>query len=326
VTPTRIGKRFLLVILVLGRGEALGIGPDNQTLNPTLDGVVRVLFDNNLGGGVGEFVGTGSLIDNRNVNGQGWLCVLTADHVVSSDDTPSGATVKSPGIALGNSNNTTGNSAYLPAGPVFRRGPTGRVDIALLGVNYGPFSAGYTPLVRKLVAANNFSQYFSAIGYGEEGQVVAGGFQAQHRNGTQRYLNEHADFVSNYSSLGYLYNAARWRTNDPNDPMVTVKGTGATFGGDSGAPYFSNTQMHDESNDIYYLTNDQFAVHTASDRGPDFKPFGTMNYGVALDDADLQWIHDSCMAVPEPAAGTILIVLMIRLIAHRRRAYSRHDF
>jgi hypothetical protein len=208
----------------------------------------------------------------------------------------------------------------MKAGPVFRWGPTGRVDIAVLGINYGAFNPGYSPLVRNLVAANDFSQYFSAVGYGDEGKLVAGGFEAQNRYGTQRYLNEHADFIFNLSVFGYLYDAARWHTNDPNDPFVTVRGTGATFKGDSGGPYFSSMQEHDESNDIFYFTNDEFAVHTTSEGGPDFKSFGTTNYGVALDDADLIWIHDSCLAIPEPTGGVGfgLVLLVARSRATRR--------
>lgn len=57
-------------------------GPVNQ--QSSFGSVVRVLAGLSTPQIVGEFRGTGTIIGNKNVGGQGWLTVLTADHVVST--------------------------------------------------------------------------------------------------------------------------------------------------------------------------------------------------------------------------------------------------
>src|SRR4051812_22518735 len=82
----RLAAPAVLVVAALGfvPAAALAIGPAAQTISPTYDSVVRVLINANLSGGQGFMEGTGSVVANTNVNGSGYLWVLTADHVVSS--------------------------------------------------------------------------------------------------------------------------------------------------------------------------------------------------------------------------------------------------
>src|SRR4051812_44557531 len=78
--------------------RALASGPSDQTLTPQDNRVVRVLVDFGLPGGEGFMEGTGSVIGNTNVGGQGYLWVLTADHVVSSTSSHGGALANGIGI------------------------------------------------------------------------------------------------------------------------------------------------------------------------------------------------------------------------------------
>jgi hypothetical protein len=319
------------------------IGPQDQLINPTFDGVVRML-DNRPGGGQamgdGYMSGTGSIIGHELFeDGQGCLCVLTADHVVSSTGTRAGALVNEPGIAFGNSALNSGNSPYIKALPKVRRhGFNGTTDYAVLGVKYGPYDADYDALVRTLVPASAFF-YFSDIGYGNEGQLVnqfAGapnpdGYQSQGRYGTQRYLNDKIGVFNGSGTFspfgGYVYDdAALWYIDDPNG-VEDQDGSGTTYDADSGSPYFSTEPAFDDVNNIYYYTNNQFAVHTGTDTSSNppgspagYKAFGVENYGVALTQNDINWITRSCsMMVPEPSSLTLLLTALVAVFRRRRR-------
>src|SRR4051812_50186920 len=86
---------------VFGLGSfSFAIAPAAHTINPTYDSVVRVLKDAGLPGGQGFFEGTGSVVANTNVNGSGFLWVLTADHVVSANGTATGGLANRLRLAL----------------------------------------------------------------------------------------------------------------------------------------------------------------------------------------------------------------------------------
>ena len=316
------------------------IGPHTQTVDPTLDGVVRVLYDNppQQNPGDGYFNGTGTIIGNHNVDGRGWLCVLTADHVLSSTGNFGGALVSRPGIAFSNSAQASGNSPYLDAGPRVRRnGANGTSDLAVMGVRYGAFSPAYDALVRNVVPATAFF-FFSDIGYGDEGRLLnvdgmggPDGYQAQGVYGTERYLNDKiGTFQANFSFIGYTYEAAHWFVENPADPGA-IQGSGTTFGADSGSPYFSSELMTDLNNDIFeFYTNNLFAVHTGPAAtqqfgGMPYKPFGFNNFGVALTGADVEWIHESCdyVVVPEPTTVVLIFVGIAAIALGRGRPMSR---
>jgi hypothetical protein len=331
----------IITTLAATTNQSRAIGPDDQLVTPTFDAVVRILYDNpgNQDAGDGYFNGTGTIIGNHNVNGDGVLCVLTADHVVSTTGRFGGGLVSKPGIAIGNSTKDSGNSPYTQALNVMRYGPTGTSDYAVMGVKYGAFNPDYTPLVRNLITASSFFR-FSDIGYGNEGKLVdqfppAGndGYQNQSRYGTQRYMNDKIDTfattASNFTSIGYNYTeAAIWYIDNPSDPLASP-GSGTTFDADSGSPYFSSELDFDESKGISYFTNNQFAVHTGTNlsNNPNgapqgYKAFGVQNFGVALTQADIVWIERACdlVAVPEPGCFTLLVVLMLAPLRPLRRS------
>ena len=317
------------------------IGPENQLVSPTFDSVVRVLYDNpgHEDAGDGYFNGTGTIIGNHDINGTGVLCVLTADHVVSSTGMFGGALVSQPGIAFGNSNKVSGDSPYTQAMNVMRNGPTGTSDYAVMGVKYGPYNSNYDALVRNLVTASAFFN-FSDIGYGNEGQLVdqfapAGndGYQSQGIYGTQRFLNDkidtYATMASNFTAIGYTYSeAAIWYIDDPS-AMGSTPGSGTTYDADSGSPYFSTESDFDESTGLSYFTNNQFAVHTGTDLSNNpmgapagYKAFGVENFGVALTQADIDWINHACdfVAVPEPRSLGLLFIALVTIVQLRPRS------
>jgi hypothetical protein len=345
--PSRTGRPTCFVLIsrvLLASTVALVVdlpckatGPHVQTVDPTFDSVVRILYDNpgNQDPGDGYFEGTGTIVGHHNMNGVGWFCVLTADHVLSSTGQFGGALVSKPGIAFGNSSKpTSGNSPYRPAGPRVRRnGANGTSDLAVIGVRYGAFNATYDDLVRTVVPATAFFE-FSDIGYGNEGRLVnfdgAGGpdgYQAQNLFGTQRYFNDKVgSFQANFSFIGYTYEAAHWFIDDP-AAIGSIQGSGTTFGADSGSPYFSSDLMTDTNNDILeFFTDNVFAVHTGPAAtqmylGKQYKPYGYNNHGVALSSADVDWIRASCdvVTVPEPTAFVLLVLAIVGVVQLRRR-------
>jgi hypothetical protein len=315
-------------ILLWGGPAALASGPDMQLVNPNFESVVRILYDKNLGGGVGEFEGTGSVIDYRNIGGEGWLCVLTADHVVSSNGKAGGSTRRSPGIAFGNAPNDTGNSVYMKAYNVFRPNFSGgpkNVDIAVLTLDVGKYdpASKYKSLVRTLEVAHAFFP-FSLIGYGNAGKLVADGYKSLGKYGTERYLTDKiATFNTTYKSPGgYAYDSAQWIITDPRDGEGKLTGRGTGRNGDSGSSLFSAVKVHDDKLNLDYYTDEQFAVYTGSIRPrgtrENFIPFGSIGRSVALDNADINWIRRDCALanVPEPpsivtfgAGGALLVGL-----------------
>ena len=319
--------------------QTRAIGPQNQLIDPTFDAVVRVLYDNpgQQDDGDGYMNGTGTIIDHHNVGGEGVLCVLTADHVVSKTGTFGGALVDKPGIAFGNSAKDSGNSPYWVANPnVQRYGANGTSDYAVLSVKYGAYNPDYDTLVRDLIPASSFFD-FTVIGYGNEGQLVDqfpppgdDGYQSQGVYGTQRYMNDkvstYATEAANFSAIGYTYlEAAIWYIDDP-FAAGSADGSGTTFDADSGSPYFSSEFADDGANDIFYLTNNQFGVHTGTilDNNPPgspagYKAFGVENYGVALTQADIDWIHSACLRlIPEPNSLTLMLVAVVAAGWRRR--------
>src|SRR4051812_44815524 len=218
--PTQVSGYLTAALLAMAAlfppQAAQAIGPDNQTLNPTYDSVVRILFNNpgNQDAGDGYMNGTGTIIGNHDVNGVGYLCVLTADHVISTTGTKAGGIVNAPGIAFGNSAKASGNSPYMAGQVLGRFSTNGTSDMALLGVPYGAYNAGYDSLVVNLVSASAFFN-FSDVGYGNAGKLVTGGYKAQGIYGTERFLNDKiGTFEANYTRDGYTFEGAEWYVTD----------------------------------------------------------------------------------------------------------------
>lgn len=159
-------------------------GPDNQFgyLTP----VVRVFYNRD---GMNQMAGTGTIIDNHNVNGQGFFCVLTADHVVAAGG-PGGNVRNGLGIAFGQLQGVdpTGyfpnNGNFMAGSLVGRLGPTGFVDLAVLAIPYGAYNPNYDQYVMGLAGAEmNVGDAFSSAGYGRVGTRLIQNFQWPNRPG-----------------------------------------------------------------------------------------------------------------------------------------------
>jgi len=336
------------LLIVAGSAQlALAIGPANQTISPQDNSVVRLLDGSATGNAAGaNFDGTGSIIDNMDINGQGWFCVLTADHVVSSTGAQGGALANSVGIAFGNSANNNGSSAYLVANQskIFRGGVGGLEDLAVVGVPYGAFNPAFNSYAISLqVAGSPTNQLFSDIGFGNQGNLTPTGYQAQGLYGTQRFLNDAIDTITPVQAQpgGYTYAAALWTIDNPNGAGAHI-GSGSAFDADSGSPYFAisngasalvtNLVFQNTTNNttVFYNTDGEFAVHTfgsgttnmppSTIANQTFKAFGNTNGGVALFQPEINWIETECALVPEPSSVTLVIFGMAGLFLARRRA------
>ncbi|HWX21638.1 MAG TPA: hypothetical protein VN578_17175 [Candidatus Binatia bacterium] len=317
--PVPFAKLAAPGLLLLVQSAALAIGPAGQTIAPQYDNVVRVLvLDTSLPDGEGFFNGTGSVVANQNVGGQGMLWVLTADHVISTGG-PTGAARSGIGFAFGNSPDAggaaTGNSAYYnnsyaQVGSIFRGGSTGVEDLALYGVDYGAYNAALTTV--SLVPATAFFN-FSDIGYGNQGNLVAGGYQAQGKYGTQRYFNQKVGtFKLTYTTAdGYTMETAEFQIQNPTDASAPA-GSGAALDADSGSPWFSS------ANNGTYYKNNEFAVLSGIKGGPTngLFAFGQTEYAVSLSQQDVNWVYAS---VPEPGPALALLGLVSTWFALRSR-------
>ena len=109
-----------LLSLSVAALPALAIGPAGQTIAPQRGAEVRILYGDATGQN-GSFGGSGFIIANKKVtlqNGteEGFYCVVTSDHVVSSNGTLAGVgTLPNVGIAFNNSPNATvaNQGAYM---------------------------------------------------------------------------------------------------------------------------------------------------------------------------------------------------------------------
>lgn len=311
---------------------AFAIGPHDQRVTPNFDAVVRVLFNNNNANpnnAFGTFNGTGAVIDYKVVNGQSWICVLTADHVVSKNGTAAGADIFQPGIAFNDSPDDTGDGGYGKAAILKRAGPTKKWDLAVLGIKVS--ASNYFP---RACLANPNCTNFSIIGYGNEGRIdnVNGGYQPQGKYGKQRYMNSGVRrYFANYSLFGgYMNNVVEYEVVNPATSILP--GTGTPFDADSGSPYLTTAPFTDTAKNIAYYRDTIFAVHHGTDRGANAGPNGfkawagnpngwstTMNYGVHLNQEYLDWIRMQCAMVPEPATLTAMTLGTLVLAARRRR-------
>ena len=327
----KILRRLSLVLFALSAVCALtasptfAIAPAGQTISPTYDSVVRVLIDEGLPGGQGFFEGTGSVVGNTNVNGNGYLWILTADHVVSATGAFGGTLNNGIGIAFGNSPTSSGNSVYYlnaKASPsnVFRYGSTGHQDLAVFGINYGPFDVTKDALAVDLVPATN-AMPFTDIGFGNEGIATANGYQAQNRYGTQRFYNQVINSLqTNFPVAGYIYTAAKFFIADPNDSDAPPH-SGAALDADSGSPMFSAG-----FNGTYY-TDSQFAVLAGITPAPQggLFAYNSTEFGVALNRATIDWVYAS-IGVPEPGMMGIVLIIAFVIVARRSRQQPRLAF
>ena len=285
-------------------------------------------------------IGTGSIIDSDVVNNVGYFCVLTAAHNFPS----------STAIGFGYfGDGTNGANSFATTYPVVNvqmGGSTGTKDLAVAVVRYGaidPFWASVKDLSLWSPPAGtdaNLATYtnanvsnFTEVGYGDTGvphynAAVQDGFTKQNSAGIQRFQNNTRSGVNVNAAHGtYTYTDFTWNPG-PVSPGNPNLGTGTSFTGDSGGPYFltdPTTKTISGLTDVFgnavgdqnitLDTNTIFAVHTFGDNNnpqlfSDNQPGG----GVLLSAADITWIETACSAVPEPRAIVVALMAFVWLV------------
>ncbi len=324
---THVMKFSVLFLLAFQGTAVLAGGPVAQ--ESTARGVVRIMkgvTDNSVNG---SFLGSGSVIGNKNVGGQGWLVVLTADHVVSANESANGGTIPSLGIGLGSA--IAGASSGLPAGFVSRMGGQ-KIDLAVLGIHYGNFSPAVSNAVRSLITSDPTTKPATFTGVGYVVGLVAENSNSLWRSngdvGQRRFANNGAYSISEEAVEtfgGYKNQIVRWKSLAPSSPQA-VEGQGVLGKGDSGGPYFTTGLLEETvgSNKIGTFENTIFAVHSgaqalfAADKTYLGHTYGSEQWGVYLNDTNRTWIANQVKAVPEPSSLLVLVGLCSVLRKRRR--------
>ena len=333
------------IIFMAGRLEATA--PIQQRTNPAAPPAGDNLFSVvDLVSSPTTDIGTGSIIDSHvdPATQIGYFCVLTAAHNFPS----------STAIGFGDFGTApNGANSFATTYPVVSYqtgGSTGTKDLAVALVRYGPIDPFWasikdlalwsppagTDANLKTYTDTNVSK-FTEVGYGDTGTPhysagVQDGFNKQTSAGIQRFQNNTRSVVNVSAAHGaYTYTDFTWNPG-PVSPGNPNLGTGTSFTGDSGGPYFLTdtvtkniTGLTDvfgnpvppQNIDLY--TNTIFAVHTFGDNNDpqlfsDNQPGG----GVLLSAGDITWINSVC-AVPEPAAIVLALVGSLSLLMIRQR-------
>ena len=322
-------KRFTLlplcvVISLLGTMRpAFSIAEQNTMVNLPADirnAIVRIGVP--LPNGVKEY-GTGIVIRKKpDQNGTGgWLCVLTADHVVASKD--SGWY-----IAFGDGDVPIGRLEDYEATirirhPVDALGR--RVDLAILGV-YVQDLTSIPNIPNNITIGAPPNENLVACGYGWAGTrpqnanyyVVTEEF-GTFRNGTNTWENLNGTPLQWASSL-QTYNFISLQFDLDFDQGGPNTGEAFVLTGDSGGPslqFVNNawvlTGIHSASQRLFDANN------SGEEDTGDHARAGFLSVDVRLANY-INWINASCAAVPEPFSLTALSAGLLGLLLKRRGA------
>jgi len=353
----RIAAVVSCACVALAAGAAFGqldTGPNQQTLpffapfGNTINSAVSITGDS---GPTTFRVGSGAIVGKRTVNGENWLCVLTADHVAI----PTGLT--SPLlVGLGDGFTQLGQApvrSYGGANNVIRRGGLpvaqgglGGVDIALIGVQVPAGDTAFGLITPMSIAAVNPAtlvtnrQRFTEMGYGGTGSFVNGGMNGAQADGNKRFQNNEIERTSAVNSGGYAYTAIEWNMQKgaaPANPTPFLVAEGLSFGGDSGGPYVTSSQQFTTVNAFTrdgpldpnnwtgglmpFFSDTIIGVHTyGNSTNAGFNAYGTtLGGGVPLIQAYVDWINTNCMTIPAPSGLGVLFAAGIVAIRRRRR-------
>lgn len=311
---------------MLAASVASAGGPKEQVSN--FGSVVRVLSGLSTPQTIGTFEGTGTVIANKNVGGQGWLVVLTADHVLARGEAAVGGTKSDLGIQTGNS--IGGSSNGTKAGFIARMGGQ-KVDLAVMGINYG----AYNDRIRSMrsIAVTNPTQQpasFTSLGYGMglSADATAQEWKSDNDFGVQRFYNNKKYTISAgaiATANGYVNQCIEWNALAPNDADA-ILGQGSIFLGDSGGPMFCESADKETINgtDIPIWANgilgvNHMIVARKVNGAPVAVPYGSRLRGVYLNQDYRQWITQQTQAVPEPSAVSIGLVGLLCAAFRKRR-------
>ena len=178
----------------------------------------------------------------------------------------------------------------------------------------------------------NMPSTFTQVGYGDTGtpHVTAGvqdGFTPQSSTGIQRFDNANPASVNAGAVHGiYTYTDVKWNPG-PVSPGNPNLGTGSSFGGDSGGPYFTTaatafnvvglTDVFGNAvgpQNISAFSDTIFAVHTfGNNQNPQLFAAGMPSGGNLLTAADITWINNACAQVPEPSTMVLVLGAIVTL-------------
>jgi hypothetical protein len=292
-------------------------------------------------------------------NGNFYVCVLTADHVVSSP----ALTKMDAATSIGFGNSTAPNASAPTTFNIVDRvvgGSTKMEDLGLALVNLGhnPNADLVPKIPNEILTWNtitplgyvsllngtpghfelmNPSQPFTTVGFGNSagtfipaaGNGLPAYVEAVGSTGTKRFQNNVASDLQNdfKGFVPYVSTTVEWHPG-------FGAGQGFVFRGDSGSPLLT-------SEPIMYTVNTPGGPVTFNNVNTDdifgvvsFGPVGTVTAmstedDVALTPADVNWITDKCenfqeSVIPEPSSLVLAAIgLGVTLLVARRRRQGR---
>jgi len=327
----------LVALLVTASAVSFAIVPEGNLVDNTNTNAAIVAADvfnpvvrisTNLGSGRFS-VGSGSVFgkQTKEINGvtRYFVCVLTADHVISQN--PNNVRIDFMNYYFDN------GTGAPPSGPlggtlpsfVIGRGINGvagdHPDIAVLGteVNLATFNKVFTPGV--VGWESNHMGTFSLIGYGNTGNRIVDGSgtgigwtENGITYGTKRYLNGVATQSTYDDLVTYDYDSLEWNIGATH---------GSAFHGDSGGPLFFSM----ESNVSALNNNRAYATFIGGVlTGGNITAAGNTydnqkNWAVDLTNYK-GWVTDQCSMVPEPATMFVFAMGIATLVRLRKRTSS----
>lgn len=327
-------KSFVLALSVAAASVAFAGGPVNQLSSN--NGTVRILVSNantNFATDAGvAFNGSGTVIDHKNINGQGWICILTADHVLSTTASAAGASFQSIGIGSGNSANPNGSSSGFKANMVMRSAAR-RTDIAVLGVNYGTFNAAFNQFKRTVWDGTGTPTAFTGEGFGAEmtDDSANSRWNRVANYGVRRRWNMNGFTISAGANATFNdYDGSQtieWKPKAVGS-MTSLNGHGQGADGDSGGAYFvgdPETITTTLGTTTYYRSSifgTQSFGSFINGNANDGVAYGSRWGGVYLNAANRTWIQQQCSAVPEPTSIAALAAGLTLLLRKKRATKS----
>lgn len=319
-TATWRGLTLALVLATASQARPIGVSLLTTIVapDPIRNAIVRVEMDE----GGSTFAGTGTVIEvhSDGVGLGGWICVLTADHVVRESTGALGGTFR---VGFGDeggggvefsSASTTINVAGGPANG------TDRVDLGILGVRVADMTTLPAFALPTLSAVDDGTTIYLS-GYGDQATLdgpnrrydvvptfgsILSGF-----NG----VDDQAEFSMASGSFTYRFDSLEASTMfGPPAPDPAIQGEAHVLAGDSGGPSWTPFDTG------WGLVGVHSVSETHVGGGSETVEEGDRLWDVRVASYST-WIDLTCDAVvPEPASFVVIAIGVLGAAARRRRA------